>query len=377
MVSFNQARANQKAETNFQSALSEAQNGNLERAEFLLRLFAIEYPTQRVFLELGRVQFDQGKYNKSRETFNKVKELDSLPLNVREKVDYYLRRIDLALGYLKYDIGFRTDDNPLNFTESDKVKIGPFEFDLVAPTEDRNIYGLRHRLRFGRVLSREHGINLFGAVSLSDYENSFFDRLNFYSNLTKYLSVPMLESVSMFYSEESDKERKIYNQIGISLSSQSFKSILDARLNITSATSKVVKYDYLDARRHQIEIVVPYSLARNNGNFSVGRIENLTASKADSYSAYNFGIFYDFKLYPFDILLQLNGNYQSKKYWENSVMFAGKREDQTYSLQLNVIPERLQFRSYQPEVGLTIERNQSSLDYYEYKKLIWSLDFKY
>lgn len=369
--------AAQRAEQHFDAALEAARNGNLELAEFLLEVFAIEHPTQRVLLELGRIQFNQGKYKKARDSFKQVQKLNSLPLNVREKVDYYLRRIDLAIGFLRYDIGLRTDDNPLNFTDTDKVKIGPYEFDLVAPTEDKNIYGLRHRLQFARVLSREHGVNLSGTITLSDYENSFYDRFNFYSNLTKYLSVPVLESASIFYSEESDRDGKIYNQTGISLSTRGFKRVLDARLNITTARSNVFQYDYLDARRHQFEIVVPYSFAQDTGYISAGRTENLTASEADSYSGNNIGVFYNTKLRPFHILLRLNGTYHLKKYWEDSPMFMRKREDHTYALQFNLMPELFQFKSYQAEIGLTIEHNQSSIDYYDYEKLIWSLDFKY
>ena len=363
-------------EESFQVALSELAKGNIERAELLLTIFSIQHPTPRVFLELGRAQFLQGKLDKARESFRKAKKNGPSPLAVRKNIDNFLSKIDKEIGFKRYRVELRNDDNPLNFTDTETVQIGMFNFNINQPTQNETVFGLQHSLDLSSGSKGFWGTNISSSITLSDYEKSIHDRLNFFGSVQKQTGLKGIENISVFYSNERSRETKKYQQLGLKLLTPKIAPLRNARFLATLAKADIKTFDYLDANQYQLDLLMPFRVGETIYRLDFAHLQNLTKAKPDRYSANIVRLLANLNSKALKTNFDLRLQFTDKAYKANSPMFGRRRSDEIFFLEARIKPEIAQVRGYQMELGLRLERTESSINYFDVNKFIWSLNYR-
>lgn len=373
---FLSANASPKLQNEFRQALSDLDTGQYARAEVSLELIALVDPTQRVVLELAKSQFLQGKFLKAKRNFITVKRMGALPLNVRAKVDFFLQQIEKSEGYAKYQVGLVNDNNPLNFTSSTSVQVGQFDFAITAPDENEEIVGLEHSINLS---SGEFGRKKYIAsavVSFSDFEKSYHDKVSFFGNLTRPLDTRYLSNASVYFSEQRKRSEKQYSRIGGRLLSRGISSLLDMRAQVSVAETNVARFSYLDSIQNQVDFLFPYSVLSTQGWLSLGYLNQRAKEPPYSYQGPVIRATSNGRVFNEDFGFQATFSVKNNNYKAVDPMFGRNREDTFYDFHFSLEPSFAQIFGTQAQFGIRIERNQSSIDYYNYEKLSWMISFK-
>lgn len=370
------ANASPEIQDKFRQALLQIEAGKYASAELTLELIAMVEPTQRVILELAKAQFLRGKYSKAKENFLSVKRMGTLPLNVRAKIDFYLQQIEKSEGYIRYQVGLVNDNNPLNFTSSTSVQVGQFDFAITPPDENETIIGLEHSVDFS---TGEFGKKRYAAsavVSLSDFEKSYHDRLSFFGNISRPLGNRYLSTASIYLSEQRKNSEKQFTRFGGRVLSRGLPSLADARAQFSVSKTDVERFGYLDSVQNQLDFLFPYSALSTQGWLSFGYLFQRAKERPYSYDGSIFRATSSGRIFTEELGFTANLAVKHSGYKAVDPMFGSNRVDTLYDFHFSLEPSFAQMFGAQAQFGIRIERNQSSIDYYNYEKLSWMISFK-
>jgi hypothetical protein len=375
-VSSVSANASPESQEEFKTALAQIDIGNLSSAALLLELIALDEPTQRVLLELAKVQFLQGEMSQAKENFLSVKDIGALPLNVRDKVDWYLQQIDKSEGYARYQVGVVNDDNPLNFTSVTSVRVGSFDFEVTPPSENEKIVGLEHSFSYspGKIGKQEYFPSAI--LTLSDFKKSYHDKMLFYGNLDRPVNSDVLSLASIHFSEKRNKSERQYSVLGSRFLFRATPYLLNGQVQLSYSHTNVKRHNYLNSNQFQLDFRFPYSDDAVQGWYSFGYLaqnarERPYSSKGPVFRFTTSGRLLERKLgYHADFFAK------ESRYELTDPIFGFNRHDELYQLNFVLEPEFAQVFGAQAQLGFRLEKNVSSIQYYGYEKVSWMLSFR-
>ena len=357
--------------------MQSAKIGDLASAELQLELFLIQKQTPRVYLELARVEFLQGKLAEAEEHFKIVTSIPDVPLTVLDKVDNFLSRIANARGYIDYSANFVTDDNPMNFTDASRVKVGNLYFTLRPPAGNKRVYGLDHNVSFSSPHNR--AMYFSGSLSIADFEARTVDRSSGIIGVYFPTKLPYLETLSFSLEGFSRESGLLYRQPAVSFISRPVFRYRDVRVRVSYKLGEldVLANDYNDADVHQITYTVD-GLRTRFGHLSSAISYKRSEAQELAYSHSGPSINTTFSGYAFN----RSYKYKASLSWSKSdykapdPLFGQIRHSDRFGASFTVYPSWARALGRRGGFALQYDENKSSLDYYTFEKTSFSLIVK-
>ncbi|NVK42820.1 MAG: DUF560 domain-containing protein [Oceanospirillaceae bacterium] len=345
------------------------QNRDYEAAIAIFRDLARKSPSPRIRLELARALFLGTYFEESRQLFEEVRDAEGTPWSVRQNIELYLDELDIKLGFVKFDIALVSDSNPRNFTSDRRILIAGQVLTIVPPDDNKEVRGIRYHVESGRALSANQRLQGYLDLSFTDYEQSQFDRgvadlRLIYDpeafprlkartgielstvNGDKEYDYPYLSLI--YLADPVDRYRILYE-------------IKAAHLNIPGA-------GHLDANQY----IAAAGLTRRLEGFALLKA-NVAAERSEarekpySYNGASMGLAADFSLGTWGMEPFIA--FSKRFYRDIDPFFGTTRYDFRKRAGLVLSSRKLRLGSFTPEIGLTYDKNDSSIGFYSYDKL--------
>ncbi len=330
----------------------------------------------RVKLELARALFLDRQFNAAKALFQEVLFEQDVPWAVKQNIRLYLNQIDNDIGYVKFDISFISDSNPENFTSNEEVNIAGQTFKVVQPLGDREVKGLRLNMNSGLPVSADARTQALLNVSFTDFAGSEFDRLVAgIGIISSFELLPKIKAkAGVEYSGKNGKKQYDFSYLSVFYT----PSIVDQfsfRHEMRVGKLQVDGASHLDADVYRVASVFTSPL--KNGIFLDGGVTvEKSIAREDPYS-YDEGVLsLGLDLPVSDWGVNLSAALGVRLYADVDPFFGERRRDTNQKLGFLLSHKKINAYGYKPEVGVTYEKNDSSLAFFEYDKVSLVFSFK-
>lgn len=345
--------------------------GNPMRAAMIFEQLLADTGSPRVKLELARALFLLDDYARSEQLFREVLALPGLPWRVGENIRAYLDEIDMATGYVRFAVGVVSDSNPRNFTNTREVMIGGQTLTVVPPEDNREVVGARLAVRGYRPLGDKRRTTAFFTASYSDFPGQTFDRLTGDAGLAQAIpGVPWLRAKAGFEGARLDGDTLYrYPYVGALAAmapSDGYRLLGEFKFG----RLQVPQMPHLDA--HSLFLVgrLVHPPALGLAFSSEATLERSQADgKADSYRGGSLGGTVVWPSGTWDARFTLYGSAGVRSYDGDDLLFGDRRRDTRYVASLDLLRPSLRIGGYRPQIGVTYERTESTLDFYGFSKV--------
>lgn len=368
------AAASQRSEAyqaRFLQGVDALQAGDPMRAAAIFEELLTETGSPRVKLELARALFLLENYARSEQLFREVLELPGLPWRVGENIRAYLDEIDMATGFVRFAVGLVSDSNPRNFTNQREFTIGGQTLTVVPPKDNREVYGPRLWVHGYRPLDDTRSTTTFFTLSYSDFPGSTFDRLTGDVGLAQAVpGLPWLKARVGYEGARLDGHPLYrFPYVGALAGmapSDGYRVLAEAKFGML----QVPQTPHLDAHSLFLvgRLIYPPALGlafSNEATFERAK----TAAPADSYRGGSIAGTLVWPSDAWDARFTLYASAGVRSYDGDDIFFGGQRRDTRYAASLDVLRPSLRIRGYRPQLGVTYERTDSTLDFYSFSKL--------
>ena len=352
--------------------------GNPMRAAAIFEQLLADTGSPRVRLELARALFLLDDYARSEQLFREVLALPDLPWRVGENIRVYLDEIDMATGYVRFAVGVVSDSNPRNFTNSREVMIGGQTLTVVPPEDNREVVGVRLSVRGYRPLDEKRRTTAFFTAAYSDFPGRTFDRLTGDAGLAQAIpGLPWLRAKAGFEGARLDGDTLYrYPYVGAlaaTAPSEGYRLLGEFKYG----RLQVPQMPHLDA--HSLFLIgrLVHPPARGLAFSSEATLEKAeAAAAADSYRGGSLGGTVVWPSDTWDTRFTLYGSAGVRRYDGEDLLFGDRRRDTRYVASLDLLRPSLRIGGYRPQIGVTYERTESTLDFYGFSKVGLRLQFE-
>jgi outer membrane protein len=351
------------------------QAGDFEGAARIFRALVHKTDSPRVKLELARTLFYLEEYRESRELFKSVMLDSELPWRVRDNIDVFLRAIDDIQGYVRFSASLVSDSNPRNITSERQFTIGGLRLTFEPPEDNKRVTGLRYSVQAHQPLARQIGLSGYFTGSYLDYPASSLDRLTIDTGLSKRL-VSAYGSVRAGLEAGTFGGKRLYQfpylELGQRLS-QSPVHRIDGALK--AGRVDFPDFDHLDANYASASLSAAKSVSQTLVASMAGTLE-VSDARERPYSYYGATIEPGMSLLaerPAAVLLKASLPFGYRQYGAEDPLFGARRRDRRIGLELSVRNKEWRWMNFTPAVVLALERNESNIDFYSYRKANFSV----
>lgn len=329
----------------------------------------------RVKLELARSLFLDRQFQASKSIYQEVLSGQGVPWSVKQNIRLYLNQIDSDIGYVKFGISFVSDSNPENFTSSEEVNISGRTLKVVRPSGDQEVMGVRYSMDSGFPLSDDSRTQAYLNASFSDFEGGKLERwISDIGIVSSFESLPRVKvKAGVEYSEQNGRKRYDFSY----LSTFYTPNIADQfRYNYQFRAGRLVIHGapHLDA--HVYRATANFTKSLQNDFFADGSLAfEKSVARETPYSYHEGTLALGLDMPINDWGVRLSSSASLRFYGDIDPFFGERRRDFKKKLGFVLSNERIHTYGYKPEIGLTYEKNNSSLGYFEYDKisLVFSL----
>lgn len=325
----------------------------------------------RVLLEKARVLYLSGDYYSSRLLFEEIYYDPETPAGVKANIHRYIQSAKKQTFDLEFNLGLTVDDNPLNATYHETVQILGQTLNVSKPVNDYDLLGLWISAVGNLPLGNQ--LSLFGNARAFDAKGSYFDNQMLKLGLRRSISSPLSGHFDVFYDRKWTNNDNDLLSRGVSLTtypSNSFDFRLHAELGEQEYLySPVFNGDYYDVS------LSTYRFEKGNypaeftlGTSGMNRDDLYNSSIANYAKAKVTTTLSDYTVYT-------ELHIQNSRFRASDPFFLDTRIDYKLQTRIGVELSQLdQFRA-KPRLSFVHERNNSTLEYYEYDKVMIELSF--
>jgi hypothetical protein len=351
----------------FEKAMQRLEAGDAASAESALREILKSTDAPRVKLELARALYVQGKYAEAKALFQEVAAQGDTPWRVRDNIAHFVRDIEERAGYLKFGFTVIADSNPRSLAEQKEFAIGGLR---VTPTEaPKKLYGLRYSAR-GWLLIEPLGGAAFFSAAYSDYPGEDVDRMTLdfgaVKNLTESGTVRLKPGMEIGTFGGQRLYRFPYLATDAVLA-----QMPGARVTAELKGGKVSFRDfaYLDAT-HASVAVSARKLVSADSALSVSTAFERSSAKERPYSYYGWdaGPGVDTFWPQWTMKVAARVSVGARKYADTDPLFGEQRVDRKQKLELTLGNKRWRWRTSDVSLVAALERNNSNIGFYSYRK---------
>lgn len=371
-AAFGQA-SDEQLQRRFIEGVQQLQAGNLGQAEGIFRKMLEVADSPRVRLELARVLYLQGRYAESKALFQDVSSRSGTPWRVRDNIAHFVREIEDRAGYLKLGVTVVSDDNPRNLAAQKEFSIGDLR---VTPTEaPEKVTGLRYSARGWLPLAEPLKLAGHLTASYTDYPGQLADRLTVDAGVVKNVTDSGRLRVKSGIEFGTFAGQSLYQFPYLGLDAVLAESE-SYRLTGEIKAGKVFfpDFDYLEAR-HTSAAVSVRRLVSENVTGSLSTSLERSSAKERPYSYYGAEVgpgidtFWPGSTYLVGARLSLG----ARKYDAEDPLFGQRRSDARTRIEGTLGNKRWRFRNSAVSLVASLERNESNIGFYSYRKSSLSL----
>ncbi|BBB24935.1 porin family protein [Amphritea japonica] len=352
------------------------QQRNFPLAVAIFREFLKKESSPRVQLELARALFLMGEFSQAKQEFNAVLLSGGLPWPVKQKIYLYLREIDKALGFVDFSLALVSDNNPTNFTSKEEVTILGHKLTVAPPPEKRVSQGLNYKLMAGAPLTDNFLTQAYVALSVRDFEQNTLDS---YTLDTGIRYIPenhrnIQYTLGMENSWDTESLKYDYSYAGIKYSpriTDQFNQIIEysiGQLDIENA-------DHLDALQHSVAANIIVPIGRNSralGGLTV--TDSRARENPYSYISTTFSAAVEVPINSWSI--DFGGKLAWADYKGSDPFFGITRQDNKSTWHINLFNRETDWQGLTPIIGISYEQVESSIDYYTYDKIVFTVELR-
>lgn len=345
------------------------QAGDYEGAARIFRALALKTGSPRIKLELARSLFFLRQYQESRELFKAVALEPELPWRVRDNIEGFLRAIDNIEGFVRFSASIVTDSNPRNITREREFTIGGVRLSFEPPQDSQRVTGLRYSVRAQQPLARERRLTGYFTGSYLDYPGSSLDRLTVDLGVARGLA-SVFGSVKLGMEAGTFGGRGLYEfpylELGQRLSESAVHrldgSVRGGRVNFPH-------FDHLDANCGSATLSAARALTQATAAALDASVE-VSDARERPYAYYGVTAQPGLSLLAeaSGILVNAAVPLGYRKYAADDPLFGARRRDRRIGLDFSVRRKQWRLMDYTPALVFSIERNQSNLPFYSYRK---------
>ena len=326
-------------------------------------------------LELARTLFLLGRYSESRALFKQVSLDPATPWQVRDNVNAYLARIDEAQGYAHFAVSVVSDSNPRNITSQREFVIGGFRLTFVPPEDNRRVTGLRYAVQAMYPLDRPSQISAYFTGSYLDYPNDTFDRLTVDLGLAKGIDSAGRWRVRGGVEAGTFGGRSLYNfpylALGYVVSqSATHRVSTEARVGHVEFPNS----GFLDAAYTGLTLsALRIASSTVALGLNAGLERSNSAEAAFSYTGETIGPTLSWLITDPALLVKTELALGKRDYEAPDPFFGAQRSDRKTRFDFSVQSKEWRLFNFNPALVLSLEHTRSSLEFYSYDKVNFSL----
>lgn len=342
--------------------------GDYTGAERTFQALVARTGSPRVRLELARTLFLLKRYAESRALFKEVLLDPAVPWRVRDNVEAFLREIDDAEGYVRFALSVISDSNPRNVGSQREFTIAGLRLGFVPPADNRRVTGLRYGVEAMRPIGDESRLSAYFAGAYLDYPNTELDRLTVDFGLAKALGRGRLRGG---IEAGTFGGRALYDfpyaALGYLLSQSPLHRVAaEARLGRVNFPD----YGYLDATYGSVSLSGARSLSDAFALTGSLALERSNAyDQPFCYTGASLGSGVSWLLAEPALLLKADLSLGKRDYAAADPFFGAERTDRRTRLEVSARSKQWRLYGFSPALVVALERNRSSIGFYEYEKV--------
>ena len=169
----------------FIEAIELRNKGRFTESDIIFDLIIEANKDPILMLEIGRIYFEERRYNESKNVFKQIKKSFNLPNTTIEKLNFFISQSEVYSGKISYDVSLISTKNP-NRNPNSGVYVVLGTPLVYQNNEDKRYYGVKHKLNYTTLL----GDNWLSTVSseLKDFESSEADTNTLYFSVNNSLA---------------------------------------------------------------------------------------------------------------------------------------------------------------------------------------------
>jgi Protein of unknown function (DUF560). len=344
--------------------------GDFEAAARIFRELTHRTDSARVKLELARALFYLKHYDESRRLFKAVSLEPELPWRVRDNIDVFLRAIDEVDGYARFALSVVSDSNPRNITTERQFTIGGVRLTFEPPQDNKRVTGLRYSFQGMQPILRESRVSVYFNTSYLDYPSQSLDRLTVDGGLSKRVG-GVYGELRAGMEGGTYGGQYLYRFPYLELShrlSETPVHRLDGAVRVGRVTFPY--YSYLDANYGSVMLSAAMSITQALAGLLKTTLE-LSDARERPYSYYGVTLEPGINLFverPAPLLLRAGVAFGHRQYAADDPLFGITRRDKRIALEASLRNKEWRWRNFTPALAVTLERNESSIDFYSYRK---------
>lgn len=294
-----------------------------------------------------------------------------LPWRVRDNVEAFLRRIDDIEGYARFSLSLVSDSNPRNIGSQREFTIAGLRLNFVPPQDNRHVTGLRYGVEAMQPISAESLFSAYFSGAYLDYPGSDLDRLTVDLGLAKGLDRAGRARLRGGVEAGTFGGTPLYDFPYAALA----YVVSQSALHRVTGEAKLGRiefrdYGYLDAAYGSVSLSGVRSLSETLGLGLNVALERANAyDRPFSYTGTSLGPTFSWLLAEPALLIKGELSLGKRDYAAADPFFGAGRTDRRTRLELSARSKQWRLFGFTPALVLALERNRSSIDFYEYEKV--------
>ena len=351
-------------------------SSNPEEAVEVLKLLYQETGAVRIELEFARSLFLTGNLADAKAQFIHILN-QSIPITVRDKVEYYLSEIQKRQT-LKFTIGLFQDSNPGYVTSTRTVSIFGQTLSYQPAQNTNSATGLAVALDAEREIVPQSGYFAQVNVNTVTFQTSAFNKQDLDASFVKrwqgydYKDLragyeTMYYGGSVLYNYPYLSSRFVFNQ-----PNQDYYGFM-----VKGGTLNYPLYTYLNGSQTQANVFYNHNITRNlTAYFEVGGDSTIATESAYSSRGMYGTIGTQIAEDSTQLQASLKASRLQRNYWQSDPFWGQVRQDSGQLYFFSVTKRDLYILGLRPSIDITYQSNNSSIPYFSYNKVFGGIFFK-
>jgi hypothetical protein len=329
----------------------------------------------RVKLELARTLYLLNRYPEARALFRQVQLEPDVPWQVRDNIDGFIQAIDNIIGYVRFSASLVSDSNPRNITSQREFTIGGFRLTFQPPADNEKVTGLRYAVQAFRPIDRETGLAAYFAGSYLDYPASSLDRLTVDAGVSKELGEANGPRLRGGIEAGTFGDKRLYEfPYAAFLQPLSRSPVHQVQAELKVGQVNFRHFGYLDADYASVSLAGFRAVSQTVG-LSLGATLENSSAREKPYSYYGATVAPGIAWLWTDpaLLVRAEFGFGERRYADIDPLFGEERRDRRIRLDLSMRSKQWRWMNFTPVLILSVDRNESNIDFYSYEKVNLSL----
>ncbi|MGQ0652297.1 MAG: surface lipoprotein assembly modifier [Betaproteobacteria bacterium] len=324
----------------------------------------------RVKLELARALYLQKEYEEAKTLFKEVLYSPDTPWRVQDNIETFIRAIEEAQGYAKISVSLVSDSNPRSLTAQREFTIAGAPVRFLPPPDSATAHGLRYAFQGYQPLSTEQRVAGYFTASYLDFASSSLDRLTLDGGLAKTFDQARRVTARLGLEAGTFGGRMLYHfpyASGLLVLSESPTRRLTGEAKLGKV--RFPDFNYLDADYASGGLSAIQALEGGHALSLAGTAENSSARERP-YSYYGLAITpgIAWMANAPALLFKTELSLSTRRYAEADPLFGERRSDRKARVDFSIRSKQWRWATWRPGVMLSLERNESTIEFYAYRK---------